>query len=342
MSNSSKAKLAKQLLPGISAKSLKPVATLVEPQELVVPMVITGAMAQVADNLKGSVTSKEIQQLDSVKTYSKCLGTGASRLLSATHAMANTLGPEAAKLATLSPEGRMEHLADVKHTINTVPGPAKVKTSALVFQNEDELSAHRRGLALQCRSNMQSTPIYNKTQMTLGLSIRELTLDKSIESAKQLWINIGRDPNDFDSQLLAQVPGAETVPEAVISIVKSNLAIIMTENQDGKLIHGGDNQVLKGEDNLTPIERNLGCIERLQPILPEAVEVTSDVTQDPLLQAALSQQKQVITAVTTSLQKAGKAPKKTEKEQPTSQEKAKEIKTPPGQRSRRSPNKSKT
>lgn len=302
-------KNSKQLLPGIQAKLLKPVAALVQPQNLVVPMVITGIIAQVSDNLRDVKTPKEIQQLDSVKTYSKCLGIGDSRQLSAIHALASTLGPEASTLVSLSPEERKVHLEEVCNIINTVPGPAKVKASALVIQNEDELASHRRGLALQSRSNMQATPIYNRTDITMGISIKDLVLEFSIESAKQLWVTIGRDADKFDSLLLAQVTDAKTVTEAVIRIVKRNLVAIIKEYDDGSFTFGGDVAVLKGEDNLTPIERELGYMKRLQPSIPEQIEITSSVQVDPILQAALDQQKQVATAVTTSLQKVGKTPK---------------------------------
>lgn len=325
-------KATKQLLPGIQAKVLKPVATLVSPQQIVVPIVLTGIIAQVNDNLKDVHTPKDVQQLESVRNYSKCLGIGDSRQLSATHALANTLGPEAQKLASLPPDERENYLRELCHTINTIAGPAKVKASSLVLQNENELAAHRRGLALQCRSNMQATPIYNKTQMTIGIAIKELDLEIAIDSAKQLWTNLGREAEEFDSLLVEQVADAPTVTEAVISIVKRNLVTILKEDEDGSIIHGGDVYVLKGEDNLTPIERNLGFIQRLTPKVPEAIEITPDVKVDPILQAALDQQKSVATAVTTTLQKAGKTPKGNKAAKPPAKA---ESKTSTGKGSRR-------
>lgn len=84
---------------------------------------------------------------------------------------------------------------------------------------------------------------------------------------------------------------------------------IFKEDENGTIVIGGDVIVLKGEDNFTPIERNLGFISREMPVIPEIVEITPSVKVDPMLQAALDQQKKVVTVVATSLQKAGKTPK---------------------------------
>lgn len=191
----------KQILPGIQAKTLKPVAALVEPQTIVVPMVLTGIIAQVSDNLKDQCSPKEVQQLESVKAYSRCLGTGNSRTLSATHALANTLGPEAATLASLTTEERLVYLAEVRLAINTQLGPAKVNNSAVAFQDPEAVQTHRRGLALQARSNMQAASVYSRNQITIGMPVKELNLEACIDSAKQLWVNIGGEADAFDSQL---------------------------------------------------------------------------------------------------------------------------------------------
>lgn len=300
-------KTVKILLPGIMAKALKNVGIVIQPHMLVTPMVITGVMAQIADNLKGACTPKEVQQLESMKTYSKALGVGDSRQLCATHAVANTLGPELSTLATLTPEGRVQHLEALVETTCNEKGPAKVKTSALVSKDQAELATHRRGLALQSRSFMQSIPIFNKTQMTIGVAIKDLNLATIIESARQLWLNIGGDADAFEPKLIESSGGAQTVTEAVIRIVQENLQMLGVVNTDDILVHSGDILVLKGEDNITPIERDLGFIRRSEPSILDPVEVPQDVQVDPILKAAMEQNNQLVTAVTNSLQKSGKA-----------------------------------
>lgn len=327
----------KQILPGIQAKTLKPVAALVDPQTIVVPMVLTGIISQISDNLKDQCSPKEVQQMESVKSYSKCLGIGNSRTLSATHALANTLGPEASTLATLSPDERLTYLADVRTTINTQLGPAKVNNSAMAFTDPEAVITHRRGLALQARSNMQAAPVYSRNQITIGMPVKELNLETCADSAKQLWVNIGREADAFDNLLLAQVDGAQTVLEAVTSIVKQDMLTIFKADENGIITLGGDVNVLKGEDNLTPIERNLGFITRTVPEIPSTVEITPSVKLDPMLQAALDQQKKVVTAVSTSLQKAGKTPKSTVKPTETENKVASKTSAPSkGSRGRRS------
>lgn len=305
----SKNKSVKVLLPGIQAKVLKPVAALVDPQNLVVPLVLTSTIAQVGDNLTGVKTPKEVQQMESIKTYNKSLGVGPSRQLSAIHALGSTLGPEASTLATLPPEERLTYLEGKLKDINTIPGPAKVMNSAVVFNNPEDLATHRRGLALQCRSNMQSMPLYSKQSITIGMPIRDINLDIVIASASQLWENIGRDPTEFDTLLLQKVPEAKTVTDAVIRIVSDILKPYLPSGEDGILEHRLDTFILKGEDNLVPVERGLGIIARKAITLPDPVEISSKTKVDPLLQAALDQQKQAATAVSTGLQKVGKTAK---------------------------------
>lgn len=297
-------KSKKVLLVGLTAKSLKGVAALVEPQHLVIPMIITSIIAQIANNKK-ETSPKDIQQMESIRTYSRALSNGDSRITSANHALANTLLPEITILQTLSPEERKSHLLKVREGIATTKGPAKVDTTTLFKKDTDKLAAHRRGLALQCRSKMQAMPIYNKTQLTIGLSIKDIDLETIIESAKELWSNIGRDPDEFDCILMDAAPDAKIISDAVTYLMKKNLEPFLETNDEGKLVHGSDIIVLKGDDNLTPIERKLGFLSREVPNLLEVTEIPSDITMDPMLEAAIDQQKQVLGLVQDSLKKVG-------------------------------------
>lgn len=305
-SKSNSTKSRKVMIPGVLLKTLKPVANLISPQILVVPMTLTCMIGQIVDNLKGALTPKEAQQLGSIKLYSKAIGSGdCSKSLSAVHALASTLGPEAKTLSLLPPAGRQPYLEGVKEDIQNKQGPARVMSSSVVSADPEELAKHRRGLALQQRSMMQAAPVYSKNQLTIGMPIKDINLETIIDSAKQFWVNLGKEAEAFDSQLQALVPEAKSPSEAVTILVESELKKVFPFSD--KLVLSEDSQVLKGEDNLTPLERELGIIERVVPVPPEEVQ-EEGLVDDPILQAALAQQKEIVSTITTSLKKAGRTP----------------------------------
>ncbi len=145
--------------------------------------------------------------MESVKSYSRCLGTGNSRTLSATHALANTLGPEASTLATLTPEERLPYLAEVRSAINTQLGPAKVNNSAdrlhflpgfgqspyppqekMAFATAEEKISLKREESLSFSTNFQ-----NSLQKRLQTKIVELAKhynEESIEAVTNFFADI--------------------------------------------------------------------------------------------------------------------------------------------------------
>ena len=178
-------KSKKIVLPGLLVKELKPVALLISPRFLVVPIFFTSVLAQIAEDLKGVLSSKEIQKLPSVRFYSRIISNGFSCVsLSILQSIARTLGSELEVLSILNSLERIKFLKDLYLKLLSEKGISLINTNVRNSSDPISVSKYRRGLALQMRSAMVSVPIFSTHSIVVGLSVREINLDIIIESSK--------------------------------------------------------------------------------------------------------------------------------------------------------------
>nr|YP_010700324.1 putative group II intron reverse transcriptase/maturase mat5 [Flexiglena variabilis]WCH63521.1 putative group II intron reverse transcriptase/maturase mat5 [Flexiglena variabilis] len=301
VSKSVSSKFKKVLLPGISTKDLKPLASLVTPRLLLVPMFLICNLAQISENLRGVLSSKEVQRLPSVKFYSKIISSGFSCLsISLLQSVAKTLGSEFEILSILNPYERINFLKDsyLKLLNNKTIGCSA--SLGYNFSDPILLSKYRNGLALQTRSIMISTAVFSFHSVVIGLSVKEITLDVIIESSRLFWSLLGLDVEEFDFLLHKEALSCSknfnyyTGFEASLSLRNSFLILIYDEfskflNFAEKITFLDDQIILQGENNLTALENSIGFIERIVPNLPSEIFVSSNDLKDEILRSSFDQ-----------------------------------------------------
>jgi hypothetical protein len=160
------------LLPFIRVKELRPVSSLLSPSNLLVPMMIVIILGQITESLKGILTSKEIQQIHSVKLYTKVINLGYNSVaLSVINSIAKSLGPELETLSVLSVQQRVEYLKELQSRIILDKGPGRITNKSCIFYDSYELAKHRRGLAMQCRSILVASSLFSTNSLVLGMPI---------------------------------------------------------------------------------------------------------------------------------------------------------------------------
>lgn len=296
-------KMHRVILPALNIKELKPVAPLISPRELVVVMSLTVILAQIADNFKGILSSKEVQKLPSVKLYSKVISVGLTSLnLSSVYSISKTLGPELETLSILSVQERLNFLNSIKKTIllERVFNVGKVFYSSKIFSDPIELLKYRRALSLQCRSLLIATPIYLTNNLSLGVSINEVDIEMVLDSCRLIWIYWGLEEEEFNFLLLKSSYCFQSVNpllwkksfnlndcvRLLVYIEFRNLFAI-----ENKLSFSDDFAVLKSDNNLTLMENNLGFIERLLPKFSFDMVVSPTDLEDILIRTAFDQKK---------------------------------------------------
>lgn len=153
-------KSRKILIPGINIKELKPLYNLVSPKDLVISMIVPALVAQISQDLQGILPSREIQQLDSVKFYSKVILNGSSIISFTTlQAIAKTLGPELETLSLLNPQERLNYIRSLQLSLIKEKGPCKIFSKNQFISDPSALLSHRKGLSLQFRSILFATAV---------------------------------------------------------------------------------------------------------------------------------------------------------------------------------------
>jgi hypothetical protein len=296
-------KSKKVVLPGIRSKDLKPVATLLSPTNLVIPMILISIIGQITDDLKTVLNPKDIQKLSSVRLYFKLLSSGKSTLgLSIINSISKTLGPELETLSILNVRERINFLKLLQKKVISTKSPARITSKPHIISDPNELMKHRKGLALQCRSFLIATPIFAPHSLVLGIPISQVTIDFVVDSSKDYWKLLGLNEEEFDFLLKKEAFSCfkkfslenffvqpNNFNQAIRILFYSELKELT--NFEGRLIFPDDLAILHGKNNLTLIENELTFLERLIPNLPENVFVQDSKLKDLIIRAAIDQRK---------------------------------------------------
>lgn len=297
----------KILIPGMEINQLKAINKLFLPSYFLIPMCFCCLIAQISDNLKGVLNVKEIQQLYSVKVYSRILCLGKSSLsLSYLYSIIKTLGYELETLSVLPIKERINFLSSLLKVLLEGKGVCKVNNSSRLLSNPFKLMQHRRGLALQLRSLLVSLPLFSSHSITVGLNVKDLTLSLILDSCKDIWFNLGLENEEFDFLLRKEALSK------VILLDSSDLMLFSIKSQFdyirillyfelksffyfNKVIDfSNDDIVLKSPLNLTALELELGFIQRELPEFPKKDIVLSSDYQDDIIRTSLSQRRSII------------------------------------------------
>ena len=297
-------KSKKVLIPGISIKELKPLFNLISPKDLVVSMVMTILVGQISHDLQGILPSKEIQQVDSVKFYSKVIFTGSSIVsLTTLQAIAKTLGPELETLTLLSPQERLNFLRSLQTRIIMERGPSKVFSKNQFLFDPINLMKHRRGLALQFRSIIFANSVFSPHSISIGFPVSKVGLGDILQSSKIIWNNLGGSIEEFDFVLrkeslinlknfllkdLFSEPNSD-IQSLRILVYSEFLKVLPFMSRE--LIFSDDIVILRSEDNLTLLERELNFVERRFPNIPSNIFILDNQSKDLILRTALDQRR---------------------------------------------------
>nr|AEW12983.2 maturase [Strombomonas acuminata] len=295
--------LTKVLLPFIKTKDLRPVSNLLSPSNLVVPLTLIVILGQITESLKGVLTPKDVQQIPSVKLYTKVITIGYNSVaLSVVNSLAKTLGPELETLSVLSVKQRLNYLKDLQNKIILDKGTGRISTKSSIFYDSFELAKHRRGLAMQCRSILIASPIFATSNLVVGLPINQVDISIIIDSCRLIWELLGLEREEFDFLIMKyalscyknigehqslQLPN--NVYDAIKFIIFAELKDII--NFTDNLLHDDSIVLQNTNDNLTLVEKELVFIRRSLPELPKEIFISDYELKDGILRAAIEQRK---------------------------------------------------
>ena len=264
----------KVILPGLEIKELKLLNKFIFPSNIVVPMFFISLIAQISDSMKDFVNVKDIQQIFSVKLYSKVLYSSLNtNYLTALQSIAKTLSFEFSILSVLSVRERILFINNLVNRVLFTKGQARVYLKDTILRDPKILLNHRRGLSLQTRSIMSSVPLFSPYSICLGISVRDISIVTIIDSARELWISLGLENDEFDFALYKQAYllyfslSLHTFFSKPISLEDCIRILIYVEINnlvlfEKSLIFVEDNILLRGNNNLTVLEQFLGFLQR--------------------------------------------------------------------------------
>lgn len=260
-------------------------------------------IGQIVNNLKNSLVSKEIQKIPSIRLYCKVISIGKNTVsFSSLVSLSKTLGPELETLSILNVNERINYLQKTYNNLLKYKGAGKVFSSPNLLYNADNLTKHRKGLAIQCRSILVATPIFSSHSIVQNTSISNITLNCVLESAKIFWTSIGLDEKEFDFLLRKEAKVSynlygdylpfSNLSNNLLECVKLIIYIELkqTLNIKNKLFFTEDDIILNNKDNLCSLERELGFIERLFPnLLSTDISLSDYDLKDDLIRISLDQ-----------------------------------------------------
>lgn len=298
------AKAKKVLLPGILNKELKPVSSLLKPSDIIVPMFFVSVLAQLSDNLKDFLDAKELENLVSIRTYRKVIFSGFNSVsLTVVQAISRTLGPELETLSSLNVYERVIFLKELQLKIMLDKSVGKIDFRQRNLNNPSQLMKHRKGLSIQSRSIMIASSIFSPSSVTMGIPVSSIDLSLILSSSRLVWLSLGLLEEDFEFFFKKEAINKSKKLKVDfdflycfddISFLKT---ILYFELQDflvtnSLLDFSMDNVIIKGENNLVLLEKQLGFVKRDLPIVPNEVFVTDEKLDDVLLRAALQQRRE--------------------------------------------------
>lgn len=296
----------KILLPGILSKDIKPIASLLKPSNLLIPMLLVSLLAQVSDNLKSLLVPKDIQNLYSIKIYTKGILSAFNCVsLSVLYSISKTLGSELESLSVLDVSERIEFLRILQLRLIFDNGPAKIDFRNQALFNPLEIMKHRKGLAIQTRSVMIANSVFSPSSIVFGFPVSSINLNLVLESSKTIWTSLGLLAEDFDFLL------RKDAIKCFNDLVKDQKELLITFPYDNveslkvlfyyemkKLVGFKeiinctlDNIILRTSDNLVSLEKELGFIRRDFPNVPSDMFVSDKELDDAILRVALDQRR---------------------------------------------------
>lgn len=312
------------ILPGIKSRDIKPLASLLSPQNIVVPMTILCMISQISGNLKGSLFPKEIQQISSIKLYSKILTLGSNTLaLSSVYSLSKTLGLELEILSLLNVNERLKFLRELQKRLIQQKGPGIISNNNERLSDPVLLSKHRKGIAMQCRSVLIGTSLFSPHETTVGIAIENISLKDIIDSSKIFWLLLGLNEEEFDFLLRKESLNClkklskDNLNFEVQSISDCLKILVFYEirnllNFKDKIQFDYDQVILRGDANLTLLEKELGFINRSLIEFPGKVtELKYFNLEDNIIRAAIDQRKNEIIKLENIYRKVGVEPTKT-------------------------------
>ena len=296
-------KSKKVLIPGLQLKELKPIASLLHPSNIIIPLLAISIIAQLADNLKDVLSPKEIQRLPSVKVYNKIIYSGFnSSSLAAIVSLSKTLGPELEALSVLTVSERLNFLRLLQKKIIFSKMLPKVSSNLRNLYDPNELIKHRKGLSMQFKSSMVANSLFSFNSIVLGMSLPNVNLDCIIESSKILWLNLGLSIEEFDFLLRKQASNiikrdpkfsklfsVEKECDCLKILALSEFNSIM--KFESFINFEEDIVIMKGENNLVLLESELRFIRRSIAEIPEEVFIPNNDLSDVILRTAYDQRK---------------------------------------------------
>lgn len=294
----------KVLLPGILNKDLKPVSSLLNPVDIIIPMFFVAIIAQITDNLKHILEIKDIQNLSSIKAYRKLIFSGFNSVsLSVIYALSRTLGPDLETLSVLNVHERICFLKDLQLKIISDKSFGKIDFRKRNLNNPSQLMKHRKGLSIQTRSVMVATSLFSPNSIIIGTPISCVDLNLILHSSKLIWLSLGLLDEDFEFFIKKDAIAKSKILKDDLEFfscsnnINSLKTILYFELKsffrfDRYLDFSLDNIVLQGEENLVLLERELGFIIRPFPNVPDEVFLTEDKLDDILLRSALEQRRE--------------------------------------------------
>lgn len=262
------------LLPGLEFKDLKFLNKFIFPSNIIVPMFFISLIAQISDSMKEFVNAKDIQQVFSVKLYSKVLYSSLNtNYLTSLQSISKTLAFEIPLLSVLSVKERIIYVNNLVHRLLSTKGQARVYLKDTILRDPKILIKHRRGLSLQARTVMASVPLFSPYSICLGISVRDISITNIIDSARELWVSLGLEHDEFDFSLYKQAYliyftlSLDKVFSKPVSLEDCIRILIYAEIKNLVFFHNSlvlveDNILLRGDNNLTILEQFLGFLHR--------------------------------------------------------------------------------
>lgn len=296
--------LKRIIIPGLAISEFKPVSKLCFPSYFLIPMFFCCLVAQISDNLKGVLSIREIQQLFSVKIYSKviCLSKS-SMCLTYLQSIVKTLGYELEILSVLSISQRVDFLNSLLKALLEYKGGCKISKHSYLLSNPFNLMQHRKALGLQSRSLLVSVALFSSHSIVIGLNIKDISLKTILDCCKDLWLNLSLEEEEFDYLLRK---------EAMRKFNEDNITLPFFSKLEGQLDYfrvllyfelksflnftdiinfSADEVVLRNNSNLTNLELELGFVKRDLPQFTKEVFVLPFDCKDDIVKTAYNQRK---------------------------------------------------
>ena len=169
---------------------------------------------------------------------------------------------------------------------------------------------------MQARSIMIATPLFDTYSIVMGIPVGNISLDIILQSSKLIWVSLGLYEEDFDFLLRKE---SINISKDFFFDIKNNIdalkLLVYSELRavlgfTGRLKFLDDQVILRGEDNLTLLERELGFVDRLFPQLPKEFFVSDSLLGDVILRASVDQRRNSNSKLENIFKRSGKFTRK--------------------------------